>query len=457
MKTAIIGGGISGLTTAYLLQQKGIQVKLFEKNIFPGGNIRTEKINGYLIEHGPNSTLETTPLINTLLDSLGIMDRKIYASESAKKRYILKNGKLFPLPMSPIAFIKTKLFSISAKLRLLKEPFIKSKSNELETIAEFTERRLGKEFLDYAINPFVAGVFAGDPANLNVKAAFPKLYELEQKYGSLIKGQLKSRKERKQRNEESKQSAKTFTFIGGLTELVDAIYLEIKGNVVLGAEVNNISNNDNKYRITYSIDGIVNSEIFDSIVLAAPAKCAISLLEQISDSLSKELSALYYPPVAVVLTGFKKEALGFIPDGFGFLIPGVEKRKILGSLWTSVIFPFRAPEGSYLLTNFIGGSRQPEIFNKSDTELGEIVLSELKELMGVKGSPEFIKIIRWSEAIPQYSKYHAILTDKLEKLQEETSGLYICSNYYKGISVCDCIKNAFATAEKIEDYSKKFL
>jgi oxygen-dependent protoporphyrinogen oxidase len=456
LKTAVIGGGISGLTTAYLLKQKGIDVKLFEKNSFPGGNIRTEKINGYLIEHGPNNALETTPLINTLLESLGIMDRKIYAMESAKKRYILKNGKLYPLPMSPGAFIKTKLFSFSAKMRLAKEPFIKSKSNETESIASFTERRLGKEFLDYAINPFVAGVFAGDPANLNVKAAFPKLYELEQKYGSLIKGQLKSRKERKERKEQSKQSAKTFSFIEGLKELVDAIYSKINGNIVLGAEVRNINKNSSNYEITYSNAGKVITENFDSVVLASPAKSAGKLIENFANSISKEISDIYYPPVAVVLTGFKKEALGFIPDGFGFLIPGVEKRKILGSLWTSVIFPHRAAEGSYLLTNFIGGARQPEIFDKNDVELQEIVLSELKELMGVKGSPDFVKIIRWPGAIPQYSKNHAMLTDKIDKLQEETPGLYICCNYYNGISVGDCIKNAFATAEKIEDYSKKY-
>lgn len=455
MKTAVIGGGISGLTTAYLLQKKGFDVKLFEKNSFPGGNIRTEKINGYLIEHGPNSTLETTPLINTLLESLGIMDRKIYAAESAKKRYILKNKKLIPLPTSPGAFLKTKLFSTSAKLRLLKEPFIKSKSNELETIASFTERRLGREFLDYAINPFVAGVFAGDPANLNVKASFPKLYELEQKYGSLIKGQLKSRKERKKRKEESKQSAKTFSFTGGLKELVDAIFSKINGNIVLDANVSNISKNDSKYEITYFKAGKEITENFDSVVLASPASSAGKLIEQFAGSISKEISDVFYPAVAVILTGFRKESLGFIPDGFGFLIPGVENRKILGSLWTSVIFPHRAPEGSYLLTNFIGGARQPELFHNSDKVLEEIVLSELKELMGVKGPPDFVKIIRWPLAIPQYSKNHAVLTDRIEKLQEEIPGLFICCNYYKGISVCDCIKNAFATAEKIEDYLKK--
>jgi len=455
LKTAVIGGGISGLTTAYLLRQKGIEVKLFEKNSAPGGNIISEKTGGYLVEHGPNSTLETTPLINVLLESLGILDRKIYASANAKKRYILKNSKLYPLPMSPVSFLGTRLFSTGAKLRLLKEPFIKSRSDETESIADFTRRRLGKEFLDYAINPFVAGVFAGDPENLNVKAAFPKLYELEQKYGSLIKGQLRSRKERKLRNEESKQSAKMFSFIEGMNELVKAITAELPDNIVLNASVNQLSKSGSKYEASYSINGKTNSELFDSVVLAIPAKSAAVLLKPIAADISKELSEIHYPPVTVVFTGFKKESLGFVPDGFGFLIPEAENRKILGSLWTSVIFPDRAPADKYLLTNFIGGSRQPELANKNDDELEKIVQSELKELMGIKGDPDFVKIIRWQEAIPQYSQNHAILTDKLDKLQEETAGLFICSNYFKGISVCDCIKNSFATAEKIEKFSIK--
>lgn len=450
----MIGGGISGLTTAFLLKRKGIDIKLFESNSFPGGNIRTESIDGYLIEHGPNSTLETTPLINTLLELLGIAGRKIYAAESAKKRYILKDGKLIPLPMSPLAFLRTRLFSASAKLRLLKEPFIGSKSHDRETIAEFTRRRLGKEFLDYAINPFVAGVFAGDPADLNVKAAFPKLYELEQKYGSLIKGQFKSHKERKKRNEESKQSAKMISFTGGMKELVDSIYSALRESALLDTQVTRIEKSDGKYILTYTNDFRSYSEIFDSVILSLPAKNAGSLLKDFDVTLSDDLSKVYYPPVTVVLTGFKKEDLGFIPDGFGFLIPEAEKRKILGSLWSSVIFPGRAPDGSYLLTNFLGGSRQPEIAGKNNQELEQLVLSELKDLMGVKGKPEFIRIIRWGEAIPQYSRNHALLNDRIADLQERTPGLFICSNFYGGISVCDCIKNAFTVSESAEEYSK---
>ena len=457
MKTAVIGGGISGLTAAFLAKKKGISVTLFEKNSFLGGNIRTENINGFLLEHGPSSTLETSPLINELLKSLNIIDRKIYASPSAKKRYILKKGRLVKLPMNPPAFIMTKLFSPSAKLRLFKEPFIKSKSTELETIEEFTRRRLGQEFLDYAINPFVAGVFAGSPANLNVKAAFPKLFELEQKYGSLIKGQIKSRKERKNRNEKSKQSAKTFSFACGLIEIVNALYSRIKDSVCLNSEVTEISRIGKSYEVTFKNGSFNAKDNFDAVVIASPAYIATSLLSRLNAEISEQLRGLFYPPVAVILTGFRKDNFAFKPDGFGFLVPEVENRKILGSLWNSVIFPMRAPEGFELLTNFIGGSRQPELVQRSDDELIEITLGELGSIMGIKGHPDFVKIIRWEKSIPQYSRNHSVLTDKIDKLQLETPGLFICSNFYKGISICDCVKNAFYTADKLQEYKRNLV
>jgi oxygen-dependent protoporphyrinogen oxidase len=454
MRTAIIGGGISGLTTAYLLKQNGVEIKLFEKNLFAGGNIRTESTGGYLLEHGPNSTLDTTPLIDKLLGMLGILDRKIYATEKAKKRYILKGGKLHPLPMGPGGFLRTKLFSASAKLGLLKEPFNKTKSNEFETIGEFTKRRLGQEFLDYAINPFVAGVFAGDPNKLNVKTAFPKLYELEQEYGSLIGGTFKSRKARKKRGEESKQSAKMFSFKDGLKELSQAIHFELKDNVLLGADVTRIEKIDSIYRVFTNTNGTGGSEDFDSLVMSAPAHSVAKLLERFDASLAADLKDVNYPSVAVIMTGFNDNALNFKPDGFGFLIPEKENRRILGSLWSSVIFPGRAPEGHSLFTNFVGGSRSPENYAENDENLLKIVLSELKDIMNINGQPELVKIIRWPEAIPQYGVNYSSVSDKIEKFQNDSHGMFICSNYYKGISVCDCVKNAFAATEKVIEYNK---
>lgn len=456
IKAAVIGAGISGLTAAYLLKQKNFDVKIFEKQSVPGGNIRSEKINGYLIEHGPNSTLETTPLLEILFEKLGIIENRIYASDTSNKRYILKNGRLLALPMSPPAFIKTKLFSASAKLRLLKEPFIKSKSNDTESIAEFTIRRLGQEFLDYAINPFVAGVFAGNPDEINVKASFPKLFALEQKYGSLVRGTIKSRKERKKRAEKSKQSAKSFSFKNGMGELTEALCRKLDGNLFCSAEAEQVKSNSGSFELIYKSECKIQKETFDVIIISVPSYIAAKLLSDFNNKISGELENIYYPPVSVIYTGFINEALGTDLDGFGYLVPEKGKRKILGSLWSSAIFPGRAGEGSSLLTNFIGGSRNPELALEKDDKLFQIVTDELKSALIVKKEPDFLKIVRWEKAIPQYSKEHARLTDKLDGFMEKNKGLYVCSNFYKGISVSDCISNAYATADKVLEYAKNF-
>jgi protoporphyrinogen/coproporphyrinogen III oxidase len=456
IKAAVIGAGISGLTTAYLLKQKNIDVKIFEKQLIPGGNIRSEKINGYLIEHGPNSTLETTPLLDILFEKLGIIENKVYASDTSNKRYILKNGRLHALPMSPPAFFKTKLFSASAKLRLFKEPFIKSKSNDTESIAEFTIRRLGQEFLDYAINPFVAGVFAGNPDEINVKASFPKLFALEQKYGSLIRGTIKSRKDRKKRAEKSKQSAKSFSFLNGMGELTEALCRKLDGNLFCGAEAIHVKNSNGGFELTCKSEGKILSGNFDVIIISSPSYAAVKILSDFGNGIPGELQNIYYPPVSVVYTGFINEALGSDLDGFGYLVPEKEKRKILGSLWSSVIFPGRAGDGYSLLTNFIGGSRNPELALEKDDKLFQIVMDELKSVIKVKKEPDFVKIVRWEKAIPQYSKEHARLTDKLDRFMENNKGLYICSNFYRGISISDCVSNAYATADKVMEYIKIF-
>ena len=220
----IIGGGIAGMTAAFRLKKAGIKVTLLEKNDRLGGALYSHQEDGYLAELGPNSILETSPLVTELIRDIGLEEDKVYANESSKVRYIVRNKKPVPLPSSPPSFIASPLFSILAKLRLIKEPFIEAWDNQYEeSLSQFVIRRLGQEFLDYAINPFVAGVYAGDPDTLSVKHGFPKLYALEQKYGSLIKGQIKGAKERKKRQEVAKQSARMFSFRQGLKMIPTAI------------------------------------------------------------------------------------------------------------------------------------------------------------------------------------------------------------------------------------------
>ena len=237
-KIVVIGAGISGLVAAYLLQKEGFNVTVLEQKDAVGGSIETIKEKDFLFDRGPNSGLETTPIISQLVEELKLKDQFVYANKEGNKRYILRDGILHALPMSPPAFFKSKLFSVKAKLRLMREPFVgKSKEGYYQSIAEFVTRRLGKEFLDYAINPFVAGVYAGRPEELSVKSAFPKLYALEEKYGGLITGTIRTIRKRKKSSEVSKQSAKMFSFKDGMRVLPEAITKKLGENVKTGADV----------------------------------------------------------------------------------------------------------------------------------------------------------------------------------------------------------------------------
>lgn len=451
--TIILGAGISGLTCAFQLQKRGQRVLLLEKAPRFGGAIRSAREGEWLIEAGPNSTLETNPMLTQLIVDAGVEDQKLYASDASKNRYILRGGALTPLPMSPPAFFKTKLFSLRAKLGLFREPFIpRSKADAQETVSEFVRRRLGQEFLDYAINPFVAGVYAGDPDRLSVRAAFPKLYELEQKYGGLIKGQIKGAKERKKRNEESKQSARMFSFLDGMQTLTDALANEIreKFRSVDVLSVTETPGEDGaRFVVRCLHDGEEHNIAARSVIIAAPAAAAAGLSRDIAPELQTVLSEIPYPPVAEVITGFTPAA-GMHPlDGFGFLIPKVEHRRILGTIFSSTIFRKRAPEGRVHLTTFIGGMRQPEEALKSDEEIARTALDEQRALLGTPKEPDFIHVTSWKHAIPQYVLGHPDRMRVIDEVEAAHPGLYFCANYRGGISVGDCVKSALGVVERI--------
>jgi oxygen-dependent protoporphyrinogen oxidase len=446
-KVVIIGAGISGLTAAYWLHKAGVDVTVLEKNSFVGGTMRTIRENGWLIETGPNSALETTPLFTEMFEGLGIVDERIYPDGRADKRYILRDGKLHALPMSPGAFLRSSLWSVGGKLRLLKEPFVGRATKE-ETIAEFVERRLGREFLDYAINPFVAGVYAGNPEQLSVRAAFPKLYALEEKYGGLIKGMIKGAKERKQRAEKAKDRAKMFSFTSGMATFPDAIAAQLGDGVRLGCEVHAVSHTD-RFRVAYKNGATEQTIVADAVVLAVPSRAASRIIAPLAPDLSSSLKNIYYPPVAEVFLGFKEGQIGRPLDGFGFLVPAKEQRKILGTIWSSVLFPHRAPQSCVALTTFVGGSRQPELSGLSDDELVRMVTDELRSIMNVTGAAAFTKIIRWQEAIPQYNLGYLEIVRMMEQCEAGHPGLFFCSNFKGGIAVGDCVMNGKKVAENV--------
>jgi protoporphyrinogen/coproporphyrinogen III oxidase len=447
----VIGAGISGLTVAFWARRFGWDVTVLEAAPVPGGTMRTLRTDGWMVEMGPNSALETSPVFGEMFKLLGIESDRWYANEESNKRYILRDGSLHPLPMSPGLFLKSRLWTTRGKLRLLKEPFIGRAAHE-ETIAEFVERRLGREFLDYAINPFVAGVFAGNPEQLSVRSAFPKLYALEETYGGLIKGMIGGARERKKRAEVAKDRARMFSFAAGMQSFPDAIARDLGDRVQYHAKVVRIEAQGStgerrqRFRVTTSSGEARES---DALVVSVPAFAASGLLGSFADGLAPMLDKVYYPPVAEVFLGFRNDMCSRALDGFGYLIPAVEKRMILGTIWSSVIFADRAPAGHFALTTFVGGSRQPELLRHDDATLQAIVLKELGKIMGVTGSPVFSHIERWDRAIPQYNIGHAKIMKAIDALEVRHPGLFVCSNYRGGIAVGDCVMNGKKVAERV--------
>jgi len=445
----VVGAGISGLSTAYFLDRAGSDVTLLELEAVSGGTMQTVREDGWLVETGPTSSLETTPLLREMVKELGIGDEWVYADASADKRYILRGGKLHPLPMTPLAFLVSGLWGGRAKLRLLGEPTVGRAPAE-ESIAQFVTRRLGKEFLDYAIDPFVSGVYAGDPARLSVRAAFPKLYALEEKYGGLMKGMILGAGERRQRAEKAKDKARMFSFRGGMQTFPRAIARRLGAKIRYGCDVVALERGaDGRFRILLGRGGGGIPAESDVVVLAVPAYAAELLIRHFSPAASDALRRISYPPVAEVFLGYRAEDMGRALDGFGYLVPAKEGRSILGTIWSSSLFPGRAPEGRVALTTFVGGSRQPQIARKNEEDLIRLVTSELRALMNVRGDPVYARVSRWERAIPQYNLGHQELMTTVDGLETDMPGLFFCSNFRGGIAVGDCVMNGEKTARRI--------
>jgi oxygen-dependent protoporphyrinogen oxidase len=439
MKVAVIGAGISGLTTAFLLKRKGADVTVFEACENVGGNVQTIQKDGYTIEQGPNSLLRSPRLVD-LVRLLGLEDKVVAANPAAQKRYILADGKLEA--MGPKSFVNG-YFSLKTVLSLVREPFVRSKSPEGESVADFVSRRISPEFLDKAIDPFVSGVYAGDPHDLSMRSAFPKLYEMERDCGSLIMGTIR----RKVEKADSK-FPRTFSFRGGLRTLIDKLAAETGNDLQRGTLVEKIEKLDgNRSR--------VNGNEYDAVVISTPAWVAAKLVDGRDAALATLLADVNYPQVAVAVTGFRSEQIGKTLDGFGFLIASKEKRPILGTLFHSAVFPERSPEGHQLLMTFIGGVRAGNSLDEmTDDDIKTTVVEQLRELLGVEGEPDFYHLKRWKRAIPQYRVGYEKVTAACADFEKSNPGLYFCSNFYRGISMSDCVKNAFQTADSVEKFSK---
>ncbi|RKY95383.1 MAG: protoporphyrinogen oxidase, partial [Ignavibacteriae bacterium] len=406
-----------------------------------------------LFDRGPNSALETTPIIAQLVEELNLKNEFVYANKEGNKRYILRDGELHALPMSPPAFIKTKLFSGKAKLRLMKEPFIgRSTDGYYQSIAEFVTRRLGVEFLDYAINPFVAGVYAGNPEDLSIKSAFPKLYALEEDYGGLIVGTIRSIRKRKKRKEKSKQSARMLSFKDGMQVLPKAIADALGNRVKLNANVVSIrKTGEGKLGVTYKDDGQTLTVLTDVVLSTVPAYKAAELFNDFDDKFKNHCADIYYPPVLVIYLAYNKKDIGRPLDGSGFLVPSKEGKSFLGAIWSSVIFSNRSDEDSAAFTLFVGGSRDPGFVDDNEEAVVKRVGDEFEEIMKINGKPVYTSTRFWKKAIPQYKLGYVEHENYFDHFEKENKGIIISGNFRGGISVGDCIKNAELVVQKIKN------
>jgi oxygen-dependent protoporphyrinogen oxidase len=459
-RIAIVGAGISGLCTAhYLVREfqaagKSVEIILFEADPVPGGKMRSIPQDGFRMEWGPNGFLTNKPHSLNLVRELGIEDRLARSSDLARKRFIFSGGRLHRLPETPAAFFRSPLLSLPGRLRIIGELFAPPPPAGVdESLGDFARRRLGPEALEKLIDPMVTGIFAGDPDRMSLKSCFPLIHDLEQKHGGLVKGMLALQRERRNAGEKREMSAGPggvlMSFSNGVQELTDILADRFSNGLHLGVTVDRISRRDGKILLSLEERKLRGEIDADVVVLAVPAYAASELLGDLDSSLRAALSAIPYSPVSVVALGYDKAALGNPLDGFGFLIPRGEKRKILGALWDSSVFPNRAPEGKALIRAMVGGVRSPALSALPPEELFRLVRGELAATMGVTADPILTRSFFHEKGIPQYLVGHAKVLGRIEERLAAFPRIYLNSNAYRGIALNDCVLQSRLTAERI--------
>ena len=449
---AIIGAGITGLTAAFYLKRKGVAVTLYEASGRTGGVIQSLRRGGFLAESGPNTLLETSPKIAQLIRDAGLQKQRLDTEPKATARYVVGQGQPMLMPGSPLGFMRTKLFSLGGKMAVLREPFVKPRRDGgEESIAEFVTRRLNQEFLDRAVDALVGGVYAGDPYKLSVTHAFPRLKALEDNYGSLIKGQIFGARDRKKTGEVSRDRAPKLSFDEGLQVLPDTLAKYLGDSLRLNSVVHKLTRAADGWTVTTG----EGSAWHDAVIYCGTAY-RLAGIELAGESLRAAgkpdlsvFSEIRYPPVAAVVLGFRREDVAHPCDGFGVLVPKVEGFKILGTIFSSSLFPNRAPKGHLTLTSYIGGERYPELARLPDDEIVELALEDLRALLGVSGRPVFVHCATWARAIPQYNVGYGSFKDALSRLESEWPGLFFAGHYRDGVSLSDSIVSGVNIIERV--------
>lgn len=445
----VIGGGISGLACSYYLQQAGIPVRVLEGSNRPGGLISTKRQDGFLFELGPQSFLSSEAL-RGLIDKLHLGDQLLRADPRAP-RYILQNGKLIGTPLAPPSLLTTPLFSAGTKWRLLTEILRRTTPpSEEESVAEFVRRKFGKEILERLVAPFISGIYAGDPERLSLPAAFPTLHEFEAKYGSVLRGAMKSRPAK------GASRGGLCAFRDGMDTLPRAIAARLGDSLLLETRVAGLRHAKANGKAWFEVDVQRHDHretmAASAVIVATPTEIASQILAGMSDQLTALFSRIEYAPLAVVSAGYRREQFDRVPQGFGFLVPRSEGLRVLGTVFNSALFAGRAAEGMVCLTSFAGGATDLALCQLGDQEITKQICSEVARVLGIGEKPVTINLQRYARALPQYNLGHPGIVKRLEAAAAATPGLFLAGNYLSGPSIGSCLDQANRTADGVRVY-----
>jgi oxygen-dependent protoporphyrinogen oxidase len=446
-RVLVVGGGISGLSLAYFLSRGAprLQVELAEAEARLGGVLGTETEAGFVFERGPHGFLDNVPETLELVRELGLEARLLSPSPAAKKRYVLRRGRLSPLPAGPLDFLRSPLLSWRGKLRLLSEPWRgRPRSDQDESLASFARRRLGNEAASVLVDALQTGIYAGDIERLSVASAFPRLASMEREHGGLFRALWRARKARRagaggSPRPVSPAAASLRSFRGGLGELVQALGDRLGDRVQLRCGVESLSPEGGSVRVVLC-NG--KAEEFDAVVVALPAPRAAGLFSASRPALAQGLEELCYAPVAVVCLGYRRDEVAHPLDGFGFLVPREEGLASLGMIWASSVFPEHAPQGCVSLRALAGGARHPEVVGRTAPQIEDLVVRELGPLIGLSGEPLVRRVYRYAQGIPQYNVGHGARLERIEAERRAFAGLYLTGNAYRGVGINDCVRES---------------
>ncbi len=446
----IIGAGITGLTAGFYLKQRGYNVLLIERSDRTGGQIHSFQKDGFTYESGPNTGVVSYPEVAELFSALTPDCVLATAREEAKRRYIWKGDHFRELPAGLFSALVTPLFSFTDKFRILGEPFRAKGTNPDESVAGLVVRRLGRSYLDYAVDPFLSGVYAGDPQKLITRYALPKLYNLEQEYGGFIRGSIaKARLPKTERDRLA--SKKIFSAVGGLEALPKALAKQIgEENILLSATEINITPESGRWNVSYAINGETETVQAAKVITAVGGYSLPELLPFVPEEDVAKICNLRYAPIVQVAVGIKDTGkLQF--NAFGGLVPTCEKKNVLGILFPSACFPGRAPERGALFSFFIGGVQRPELTQLTDQEIEALVIRELHDMLKfpVGTKPDLIHIFHHPRAIPQYEINSGKRFEMIESIQQQYPGLYLSGNIKGGIGLADRIRQGTELGKSI--------